>query len=230
MPGQDVQFPSNGSTANGYLATPPSGSGPGVVVIQEWWGLNNQIRGTADRFAQEGFVALAPDFYHGEGASIGEPDEAGKLLMALDIDRAGRDARGAAQHLVQHPATTGSQVGVIGFCMGGQLALLAGTVAPDEIGAVVNMYGIHPNVKPDFSKMRAPALMLFAELDGFVNAEARAGLEQQMKQAGVQFESHVYPGVDHAFMNDDRPEVYNEQASEDAWQRILGFFRQRLGR
>ena len=107
--------------------------------------------------------------------------------------------------------------------------LLAGTVAPNEIGAVVNMYGIHPNVHPDFSKMNAPALMLFAELDGFVNAEARAGLEQQMQQAGVRFESHVYPGVDHAFMNEDRPEVYNKEASEDAYRRMLAFFRQHLG-
>src|SRR4029453_10152486 len=161
MPGQDVEFASNGSTASGYLATPPSGGGPGVVVIQEWWGLNDQIRRTADRFAQEGFVALAPDFYHGTEVKIGEPDEAGKKLMALNIDRAGRDASGAARHLLQHPSTQGATVGVIGYCMGGQLALLAGTVAPDEIGAVVDMYGIHPNVQPDFSKMKAPALLLF---------------------------------------------------------------------
>jgi carboxymethylenebutenolidase len=228
MPGQDVQFQSNGSTASGYLATPASGSGPGVVVIQEWWGLNNQIRRTADRFAEEGFVALAPDFYHGTEVPIGEPDEAGKMLMALNIDRVAKDARGAAQFLKQHPATAGSKVGVIGYCMGGQLALLAGTVASDDIGAVVNMYGIHPNVKPDFSKMRAPVLMLFAEQDGFVNDEARAQLAQQLRQAGVRFESHVYPGVDHAFMNDERPEVFNETASEDAWRRGLNFFRAEL--
>ena len=95
--GEDVQFPSNGSTATGYLATPDSGSGPGIIVVQEWWGLNRQIRRTADRFASEGFVALAPDFYHGKGAEIGEPDEAGKLMMALNIDQTARDARGAVQ-------------------------------------------------------------------------------------------------------------------------------------
>ncbi|SRR6266511_2831265 len=228
MPGQDVEFASNGSTANGYLATPTSGGGPGLVVIQEWWGLNDQIRGMADRFAQEGFVALAPDFYHGAHAS--EPDEAGKLLMALNIDRVGKDARGAAQFLQQHQATQGAKVGVIGFCMGGQLALLAGTVAPEEIGAVVDMYGIHPNVHPDFAKMKAPALLLFAERDGYVNAEARAGLEQQMRQADVQTESHVYPGVDHAFMNETNKDAYNPQAADDAWRRVLAFFRQHLGR
>jgi carboxymethylenebutenolidase len=228
MPGQDVEFASNGSTASGYLAIPSSGSGPGVIVIQEWWGLNDQIRHTADRFASEGFVALAPDFYHGQGVNIGEPDEAGKLLMALDIDRAGKDARGAAQYLLQHSATSGSKVGVIGFCMGGQLALLTGTVAPDEIGAVVNMYGIHPNVHPDFSRMKAPALMLFAELDGYVNEEARSALESQMRSAGVRFESHTYPGVDHAFMNEERADVYDEPTADDAWRRILSFFRQEL--
>jgi carboxymethylenebutenolidase len=228
MPGQNVQFPSNGATASGYLSTPASGSGPGVIVIQEWWGLNNQIRRTADRFAQEGFNALAPDFYHGTEVRIGEPDEAGKMLMALNIDQAAKDARGAAQYLKQHSATTGSKVGVIGYCMGGQLALLAGTVAPDDIGAVVDMYGIHPNVKPDFSKMHAPALLLFAEQDGSVNAEARAALENALRQNRVKFDSHVYPGVDHAFMNDERPEVFNASASEDAWRRGLDFFRANL--
>jgi carboxymethylenebutenolidase len=228
MPGQDVEFPSNGGTASGYLATPAARSGPGLIVIQEWWGLNDQIRRTADRYADEGFVALAPDFYHGHGVRIGEPDEAGKLLMALDIDRAGRDARGAARFLVEHAAVRGSRVGVIGFCMGGQLALLVGTVAPDEIGAVIDMYGIHPNVKPDFSKMRAPALLLFAEKDDFVNADTRSALEQQLEAAGVRFESHVYPGVDHAFMNDDRPEVYVPEVAQDAWRRGVEFLRREL--
>jgi carboxymethylenebutenolidase len=229
MPGgQDVEFASNGATAGGYLALPPSGSGPGVLVIQEWWGLNDQIRRTADRFASEGFVALAPDFYHGQEVKIGEPDEAGKMLMALDIDRAGKDARGAARYLVNHPATRGDKVGVIGYCMGGQLALLTGTVAPDEIGAVVDMYGIHPNVQPDFSKMHARVLALFAELDGFVNQEARQNLAQQMQQAGVRYDAHTYPGVDHAFMNDERPEVYREDVAEDAWRRVLDFLRREL--
>jgi len=228
MPGQDVEYPSNGGTASGYLATPASGNGAGLIVIQEWWGLNDQIRRTADRYAEEGFVALAPDFYHGQGARIGAPDEAGKLLMALDIDRVGRDARGAAQFLLKDPGVRGPRVGVIGFCMGGQLALLAGTVAPDEIGAIIDMYGIHPNVKPDFSNMRAPVLMLFAEKDDFVNAEAREALEEQLRAAGVRFDSHTYPGVDHAFMNDDRPEVYVPEVAADAWRRGIDFLRREL--
>jgi carboxymethylenebutenolidase len=223
--GEDVQFPSNGGTANGYLATPDSGSGPGVVVIQEWWGLNHQIRATADRFAGEGFVALAPDFYHGKGAEIGEPDEAGKLMMALNIDGVAKDGRGAVEWLRQR---VGSPVGVIGFCMGGQLALLVGTVGASDVGAVVDMYGIHPNVKPDFSNMKAPVLALFAENDGFVDAAARENLLRQLDEAGVRYTSDVYPGVDHAFMNDENPGAYNREASEDAWKRITAFLRQEL--
>jgi carboxymethylenebutenolidase len=223
--GEDVEFPSNGATANGYVATPDSGGGPGLVVIQEYWGLNHQIRSTADRFASEGFVALAPDFYHGKGAEIGEPDEAGKLMMALNIDQTAKDGRGAAQWLRQR---VGSKVGVIGFCMGGQLALLVGTVAPDDVGAVVDMYGVHPNVKPDFTKMKAPVMALFAENDSFVDANARENLARQMQQAGVRYTSDVYPGVDHAFMNDERPDAYKHDAAEDAWRRILAFFRQEL--
>ena len=225
--GEHVSFPSNGGTAGGYLAQPESGRGPGVVVIQEWWGLNDQIRGTADRFAREGFVALAPDFYHGEVTR--EPDEAGKLMMALNAEQVAKDARGAAAYLQGHDATTGLKVGVIGFCMGGQLALLAGTVAPEAIGAVVDMYGIHPNVTPDFTRLEAPVLALFAEKDGFVDEAARTGLADQLRAAGVAFDMDTYPGVDHAFMNEQRPEVYDAGASEDAWRRILAFFRQHLG-
>ena len=222
----DVDFTSNGGTAYGYLAVPASGSGPGVVVIQEWWGLNDQIRGMTDRFAQEGFTALAPDFYH--GTVVNEPDEAGKLLMALNIDGVAKDARGAAQFLAQHAATRGSRVGVVGFCMGGQLALLAGTVAPNEIGAVVDMYGVHPNVKPDYSKMQAPVLALFAEKDGYVPPEARDALAHEMEKAGVRYETFVYPGTDHAFMNENNAS-FDKAATEDAWRRILAFFRRELG-
>jgi carboxymethylenebutenolidase len=226
MGGSDVQFESNGGSAHGYLAIPDSGRGPGVIVIQEWWGLNDQIKRTADRFAQEGFVALAPDFFHGKTAD--EPDEAGKLMMALNADQAARDARGAARYLQTHKANSSQKVGVIGFCMGGQLALLAGTVAPDEIGAVVDMYGIHPNVQPEFSRMKAPVLALFAEKDGFVDEAARNNLAQELRAAGVQLEMHTYPNVDHAFMNEERADVHHPETAEDAWRRVGTFFRQHL--
>src|SRR5215208_6521061 len=144
--GEMVEFPFAGGNTGGYLSIPEKGNGPGVVVIQEWWGLVDHIKDVAERFAAEGFVALAPDLYHGEATN--EPDEAGKLMMTLDIERAAKDLRGAARYLLAEGGATGARVGVVGFCMGGQLALYAGTVAPDQVGAVVDFYGIHPNVKP----------------------------------------------------------------------------------
>src|SRR5579884_2596163 len=133
MAGRMVEFPSNGGTTPGYLASPPAGRGPGVIVIQEWWGLVDHIKDVAERFAREGFVALAPDLYHGEKTK--EPDEAGKLMMALNIDQAAKDMRGAAAYLKGLPQVTSQQVGIVGFCMGGALALYAASVSPD-IGPV----------------------------------------------------------------------------------------------
>ena len=165
MAGTMVEFPSNGHTAKGYLATPASGKGPGVLVIQEWWGLVGHIKNVADRFAAAGFSALAPDLYHGQTAT--EPDTAGKLFMALNIERAEKDLSGAARYLAGHSST--SKLGAVGFCMGGQLALFAGCTN-SNVGAVVDFYGIHPNVKPDYSKLNGPVLGLFAEKDGLKRA------------------------------------------------------------
>jgi carboxymethylenebutenolidase len=226
MPGRNVEFASNGGLASGYLSAPPSGTGPGVLVIQEWWGLNSHVRSLADRFAGEGFVALAPDLFHGQETR--EPDEAGKLLMALNVEQAAKDLRGAASFLLGEGGASGGRTGVVGFCMGGQLALYAGTVAPEQIGAVVDFYGIHPNVKPDWSKLQAPVLGLFAEQDEMVTPAVARDLERQVRAAGKQIEIHVYPGVDHAFMNDERPEVYSPDTAADAWQRTLSFLRDHL--
>ena len=122
MAGKMVEFPSNGDTTAGYLATPKNGKGPGVLVIQEWWGLVGHIKNVCDRFAAEGFSALAPDLYHGQTAD--EPDAAGKLFMALNIAQAEKDLRGAAKYLAGQSST--AKLGAVGFCMGGQLALFAG--------------------------------------------------------------------------------------------------------
>lgn len=220
MAGRMVEFPSNGKTTHGYLATPASGKGPGVLVIQEWWGLVGHIKHVCDRFAAEGFSALAPDMYHGKTAS--EPDEAGKLFMALNIAQAEKDLAGAAKYLAGHSST--AKLGVVGFCMGGQLALFAGCIEP-SIGAVVNFYGIHPNVKPDYSRLSAPVLGLFAEKDGFVTPTVAREMEAAIKKAGKPVEIHIYPGVDHAFFNDERPDAYNKAAAEDTWRRTLAHFR-----
>ncbi len=225
MPGQLVEFPSNGSTTQGYLSRPESGSGPGVVVIQEWWGLVDHIKAVADRFASEGFVALAPDLYRGESTS--NPDDAGRLMMALDIDRAARDLVGAVEYLMGSGAATGETVGVVGFCMGGQLALAAGCKSP-KVGACVDFYGVHPNVTLDFSALSAPVLGLFGEKDEFVSPEVARKLERDIRSAGKQIEVHIYPNVGHAFFNNTRPDAYSADDARDSWERTVRFFRTHL--
>jgi carboxymethylenebutenolidase len=223
MAGRMVEFPSNGHVTHAYLATPAAGKGPGVLVLQEWWGLVGHIKNVCDRFAGEGFSALAPDLYHGKTAS--EPDEAGKLFMALNIGQAEKDLRGASTFLAQHSST--AKVGAVGFCMGGQLALFAATLDP-RVGACVNFYGIHPNVKPDYAKLAGPVLGLFAEKDQFVSPAVARQLDADVKGAGKTCEIHIYPGVDHAFFNDERADVYSKAAAEDAWKRTLAHFRAHL--
>ena len=223
MAGKMVEFPANGTKTSGYLATPASGKGPGVLVIQEWWGLVRHIKNVCDRFAAEGFTALAPDMFHGKTAD--EPDSAGKLFMALNIAQAEKDLKGAAQYLAGQSSST--KLGAVGFCMGGQLALFAATVNP-SIGATVNFYGIHPNVKPDYSKLSGPVLGLFAEKDGFVTPQVAKDVDAAIKKAGKQSEIHIYPNADHAFFNDERPDVYDKAAAQDAWRRTLDFFRQHV--
>jgi carboxymethylenebutenolidase len=161
--------------------------------------------------------------YHGNRTE--EPDEAGRLMMALAVDTAAEDLRGAIQFLLEHGGATGDRVAVIGFCMGGQLALYAATVSPDRVAAVADFYGIHPRVKPDLSRLTAPVLGIFAEKDQFAAPDAARRLEQQIKAQGVDAEFHIYPGVDHAFFNDQSPDVYDPEAAQDAWQRTLRWFR-----
>jgi carboxymethylenebutenolidase len=225
MPGQMVEFPSNGSTAQGYLSRPASGSGPGVIVIQEWWGLVDHIKAVADRFAAEGFVALAPDLFHGESTS--SPDDAGRLMMALNIGRAVNDLLGAIGYLVGPGQATGQTVGTVGFCMGGQLAL-ASACKSSKVGACVDFYGIHPSVTLDYSGLSAPVLGLFAEKDEHVSPEAARKLENDIRSAGKQIDLHIYPDADHAFFNDTRPDVYSADAAKDAWDRTVRFFRAHL--
>ena len=225
MAGQMVEFQSNGGTARGYLSTPEGGSGPGVVVIQEWWGLVPHIKDVADRFAREGFVALAPDLYHGEVAR--SPDEAGKMMMALNIGQTEKDLRGAVEYLLAHEATAGEAVGTVGFCMGGVLSLYAAS-KNERVGACVIFYGIHPKVEPDFGNLRAPVLGLYAEKDSSVPPAAVRALEEKFDKHGKSIETHVYPGTNHAFFNDTRPEVYDPEAAADAWRRTIEFFRRHL--
>jgi carboxymethylenebutenolidase len=225
--GEMIEFPSNGSTAVGYLARPPSGGGPGVIVIQEWWGLVDHIRDVCDRFAAAGFVALAPDLYH--GVTVDEPDEAGKAMMAMQLDQAARDMSGAVDELVRQSGA--EQVGVIGFCMGGGLALVLATQRPDAVAAVVACYGIipWPDVQPDYSALSAAVLGHFASEDDFFTPAAAEALGEELRGLGKEAEIIVYPGTDHAFFNDTRPEVYNAAAARAVWDRSLEFFHAHLG-
>jgi carboxymethylenebutenolidase len=223
--GDMVQFPNNGGTTDGYLSVPDSGNGPGMIVIQEWWGLVDHIKEVCDRFASEGFVALAPDLYHGKTTK--SPDEAGKLMMAMRIDEAEKDLRAAADYLAIQDSTTSKKIGVVGFCMGGALALYTATKNP-KIGACVVFYGGHPKVKPDLPNLHAPMLGLYADRDDFVTPDSVRELERKLKELGKEVEVKIYPDADHAFFNDARPEVYNAGAAADAWQRTVEFLRKNL--
>ena len=224
--GTDVTFKANGGTEKGYLALPASGKGPGVIVIQEWWGLNDQVKGVADMFAREGFVALAPDFYHGKGAKIGEPDQAQKLMMEFfQANDAAKTARGAAEYLTAQAAVTSKKVGTIGFCMGGFLAILVGSVAPEKVAAVVDCYGVGQRM-PDLGPMRGiPLLGIFGGKDHSAGPDAIAALEKAAKDAGVPFTKAVYPEGDHAFLNEQRKDVYRPADAKDAWAKILPFLK-----
>ena len=227
--GQMVEFPSNGSTGSGYLATPTQGAGPGVVVIQEWWGLVDHIKDVCDRLAAEGFTALAPDLYRGEHAS--EPDEAGKLMMALNLDEAAKDMGGAVDFLDGHDAVRGEGVGVIGFCMGGGLALMLAVQKAGQVKACVPFYGVipWPSVQPDWSRLQAAVQGHYAEKDAFFTPEAAQQLEADLHQLGKEAQVFVYQGADHGFFNDTRADVHDEHAARQAWTRTLEFVRAKLG-
>jgi carboxymethylenebutenolidase len=222
--GDMIRFKANGREAEGYLSVPASGSGPGVIVIQEYWGLVPHIKAITDRLAGEGFVALAPDLYHGETTT--SPDHAWKMLLALRADEAEKDLRGAVRFLLDHKAVSPKAVGTIGFCMGGALSLFAASKNP-EVSACVVFYGIHPNITPDIANLKAPVLGIYAEKDGFVSQDAVKALDAELTRHGKRHEFHTYPGVDHAFFN-DTGKNYDKAAAEDAWTRATAFLRREL--
>jgi carboxymethylenebutenolidase len=226
--GEIVEFPSNGHSASGYLAVPESGRGPGLIVIQEWWGLVPHIKDVCDRFAAQGFVALAPDLFHGQTTT--EPDEAGKLMMTLNLEQAAKDMGGAVDFLVGHDAVTSEKIGVTGFCMGGGLALLLAVQRPDAIGACAPFYGVIPweSAEPDWSKLDAPVRGHFAAEDGFFGPDKVRELEAKLQGLGKDVQLQIHEGVDHAFFNDTRPEVYDAEKSELAWEQTVAFLRTTL--
>lgn len=225
----DFQRP-DGIALQGYLAEPAGNPhAPAIVVIQEWWGLNDQIRGVADRLASAGFQALVPDLYRGK--STVESEEAHHLMDALDFgDAAAQDIRGAVQFLKGRSA----KVGVTGFCMGGALTLLSLTQSP-EIDAGVVWYGCPPLDYIDASKIHVPVMGHWATQDAFFKIETVAGLEEKLNAAKVGFEFHRYL-AHHAFANETAvgparipATQYDPVWAQQAWDRTLRFFGRTLG-
>ena len=230
--GETVEFPSNGSTASGYLATPSSGSGPGVIVIQEWWGLVPQIKQQCEEFAAEGLVALAPDLYHGEVAQHEEPDaqKAQQLMESMPPDRVARDMRGAVDYLLGLDSVQGEKVGVVGFCMGGMLTWVLASLHADKVGAAVPYYGAPlGDDAPDVSRLKAPILGHFAENDDFFSPDAVREFIENMRRDGKDIEAHFYPGTGHGFTNETNAlGTYDPHAKQQAWTRTLAFLRKHL--
>ncbi|NUP75699.1 MAG: dienelactone hydrolase family protein [Sinomonas sp.] len=226
-PFQNVTFPSAGREAHGYLARPESGSGPGVIVIQEWWGLVDHIRDVADRLAAEGFVALAPDLFGGRVAHDGA--EAAKMMGRLPEAAGARLLAGAVDFLLDLPEVTSSTLGVIGFCMGGGFVLQLAAQQGERISAAVPFYGVGQGVPNDFSGVRAAIQGHYGEHDrGYPAAEARRQAEQIRRESGAEVEFFFYD-AGHAFANDSNPQGnYRPEAAKLAWQRAVQFLKDKV--
>lgn len=225
---EQVTFASNGGSCSGLFAVPESGRGPGVVVIQEWWGLVPHLERLVERFAEAGFVALAPDLYH--GAKTDEPDEAMRMMMALAMEPAARDIAGAARFLFESDPTDGVGIGAVGFCMGGSLALWSATLAP-QLTTAVGFYPALPweRMSPEWPNYEGKAAMIHcSEQDGTSSASGIQQAKSSIEAAGGSIQLFDYPGTQHAFFNDDRPEVFDADASAAAWERTTKFLRERL--
>lgn len=225
---QNVTFPSNGRTAHGYLARPPQGVGPGLVLVQEWWGLTTHVATMADRFAAEGFTVLAPDLYG--GATTHDGAEAARLKRELPVERAVTDLAGAVDHLLALDGVVGDAVGVVGFCMGGGFALLLAAHAGDKVAAVAPFYGLPPDPGFDYRGLTAHVLGHFGEHDRSIPVSAVDEAATRIGEAtDIRPEIHFYP-AGHAFMNDENLlGTYDALQARIAWRRTLSFLRGHLG-
>jgi carboxymethylenebutenolidase len=228
--GETVEFQSNGDTASGYLVRPAGGTGPGVVVVQEWWGLDAGIKEMADRLGAGGFVALAPDLYRGEVAAHTEMDKAAKLMQQLPPDRAARDMSGAVDFLAGHEAVAGSGIGVVGFCMGGLLAFLLAALRPDKIAAAVPFYGFpQGDTEPGWSSLAASVRGHMAENDDFFPPDAAKALEAKLQGMGKDVTLTVHPGTGHAFMGPHNAlGTLDEKLAGEIWPGVLAFLHEKL--
>ncbi|MFF8594097.1 dienelactone hydrolase family protein [Streptomyces sp. NPDC015220] len=223
---QNVTFPSAGATAHGYLALPPSGRGPGVLVIQEWWGLTDHIADVADRLAAAGFVVLAPDLYGGSVAH--DAEEALRMMKALPVPRGVELLRGSVDHLLSRPEVTSDAVGAVGFCMGGGFVLCLAAVEP-RVSAAVPFYGVVRGELPDFSALRARILGHYGEQDRSIPVESVGELREAIRaQSGTTPDLRLYP-AGHAFFNDRRPS-HDPDSADRAWRSTVEFLHECLGR
>jgi carboxymethylenebutenolidase len=225
-----VEFRSNGNVASGYLVKPAAGSGPGVLVIQEWWGLDSGIKEMTDRLAAAGFVALAPDLYHGALAGHDEMDKAAHLMQELPPDRAARDMSGAVDYLASHASVIGDGIGVVGFCMGGMLSFIIAANRPDKVKAVVAFYGFPQGVmEPDWSKLTASISGHMAEQDDYFPPAAAHALETKLRGMGKQVTLKVHPGTGHAFMGPHNAlGTLNTELAAQIWPEVVTFLKDTL--
>ncbi|MBM9469291.1 dienelactone hydrolase family protein [Nakamurella leprariae] len=220
---QNVSFPRGAGTAYGYLELPAGGSGPGLIVIQEWWGLTTHIAELTKRFAADGFVALAPDLYGGRTTHDGAT--AMQMMQELPVDTAVQQLSGAVDFLLQHEAVTSSVVGVVGFCMGGAFALRLAAGEGDRIGAAVPFYGI-PEPTTDWSGVTAAIQGHYATIDRITPEAVQATAAAIREQSGVEADIRFYE-AQHAFVNDERPS-YDAAAATTAWAAAVAFLREHV--
>ncbi|MGI8536799.1 MAG: dienelactone hydrolase family protein [Mycobacteriales bacterium] len=221
---QNTTYPSGSGAAHGYLALPPSGTGPGVIVIQEWWGLTDHVAEVAERLAAEGFVALAPDLYGGK--TTHDTTEAGTLMVHIPMDQATRDLGGAVDFLLGHESVTSSTVGAVGFCMGGGFVLMLAAAHGARVSAAVPFYGVGPALPDTYPGLTAAVQGHYGEKDDFYPvADARQQEQQIRDEAGVPVEFFYYD-AGHAFHNDTNAlGTYDAEAARLAWDRTVSFLR-----
>jgi carboxymethylenebutenolidase len=228
--GDMVSFPSNGHDARGHLAIPDGGSGPGVIVIQEWWGLNPQMKGVSDMLATQGFVALAPDLYHGELAAHDEMDKAGELMTNLPPERAAKDMSGAVDFLVDHEAVSNDGIGVVGFCMGGLLSFMLAAGRGDKVKAAAPFYGFPASdSEPDWSGLTAAVRGHMANPDDYFPAAAAQNLAERLRGMGKDVAVTIHD-AGHGFMNEENPMgAYDKALAEQVWPETIAFLHEQLG-
>jgi carboxymethylenebutenolidase len=227
-----VHYPSDGVTVRAYLAEEQAKTKrPAIIVVQEWWGLNDHVKDIARRYAREGYVAIAPDLYSRLGNQVvpnSNPDQAGKLMNSLKQEDGLKDLRATIAYLKTVPEVDAGRIGVTGFCMGGSYALMLPCVSAD-IKAAVPFYGQVPSPDAPLQKLASPVLYIYGEEDGWITKADVQRLATALKRYNKPGEIKTYPGAPHAFFNDTRKDVYKPAEAKDAWGRTLAFFKQHLG-